>query len=233
MIPRFIFCPAVPSKTIKPILLGVLIAAVRLDPPIAILPVNSTSAEVYGDGGMKKSALLVAEPNGVLTLMRPEPATVGTEVAIEVLVDEETFARVLLNFTLLFMPPAWKLVPVTVTGVAGVPMFGVKPMIVGAPVKEVTVKTELLAAEPPGEVTPISPVVAPTGTVVTIFVVVDDVTDAVTPLKVTVFWLGVALNPVPKIVTAVPTAPLLGVNSITVTRVEAWRVIDRRFPTAS
>jgi hypothetical protein len=113
------------------------------------------------------------------------------------------------------------LVPVTVTAVPGAPILGLNPVIVGAPVDDVTVKTELLLAEPPGEVTAIAPVVAPLGTLVTIFVVVDDVTEAVTPLKVTVFWLGVALKPVPKIETTVPTGPLLGVNSITETTDEA------------
>jgi hypothetical protein len=197
VIARLTGCPAVPSNRTKPTLLAVLIVAVRLAPPIAIRPVNSTSAALYGEGGMKKSAVLRAEPNGVLTPMRPEPATCGTDVIIEVLVEEETLERVLLNFTLLFMAVVWKLVPVIVTAVPAVPIFGVNPVIVGAPVEEVTVKTELLAAEPLGELTPIGPEVAPAGTVVTIFVVVDDVTEAVTPLNVTVFWLGVALNPVP------------------------------------
>lgn len=85
-----------------------------------------------------------------------------------------------------------KFVPVTVIAVPGVPIVGVNPVTVGAPVGEVTVKAPVLAAEPLGAVTPIDPVVAPAGTTVTIFVVVDDVTEAVTPLKVTVFWLGVA-----------------------------------------
>jgi hypothetical protein len=78
-------------------------------------------------------------------------------------------------------------VPVTVTAAAGVPMLGLNPVIVGAPAEEVTVKVELLAAEPLGEVTPISPVVAPAGRVVTIWVALDDVTVAAAPLNVTVF----------------------------------------------
>ena len=118
-------------------------------------------------------------------------------MAMVVVVEEVTLAREMLNLTLFLLGIISKFVPVILTGVAGVPMFGVKPVIVGGPIEEVTVKAELLAAEPPGEVTLIGPVVAPAGTVVTIFVVVDDVTDAVTPLNVTVFWLGVALNPVP------------------------------------
>jgi len=113
--PRFSFCPAVPSKTTKPILLAVLIVAVRLEPSTVILPVNSTSEAVNGGGGMKKSVLLTPEPNGVLTLMRPDPAALGTVVAMELLVEEEILARVLLNFKLLFRTLVWKLLPVTVT----------------------------------------------------------------------------------------------------------------------
>ena len=62
---------------------------------------------------------------------------------------------------------------------------------------------------------------------------VDEATVAEAPLKVTVFWLGVVLNPVPKIVTVVPTGPLSGVNSIIDTTDELWRVIESRLPTAS
>lgn len=112
-------------------------------------------------------------------------------------------------------------------------MFGVKLVIVGAPVAERTVKAALLVFEPPGDVTPIGPVVAPEGTVATMLVVVDDVTVAVVPLNVTVFWLGVVLKPVPKMVTTVPIGPLFGLNSITVTVEELCRVIDNRLPTAS
>jgi len=52
-------------------------------------------------------------------------------------------------------------------------------------------------AEPAGAVTEIGPVVAPAGTVATICELVDELTNAVTPLKVTVFWPDVALKPVP------------------------------------
>jgi len=43
---------------------------------------------------------------------------------------------------------------------------------------------------------------------------VDAVTVAAVPLKVTAFWLGVVLKPVPKMVTGVPTGPRFGLNSI-------------------
>jgi hypothetical protein len=56
----------------------------------------------------------------------------------------------------------------------------------------------------------IFPVVAPTGTVVEILVLVDETTVAATPLKVIVFDAPVSLKPVPLIVTAVPTFPDVG-----------------------
>jgi hypothetical protein len=62
---------------------------------------------------------------------------------------------------------------------------------------------------------------------------VEELTVAAVPLKVTVFWLGVALNPVPKMVTVVPTGPLFGLNSMIETVDDAWREIERRFPTES
>jgi len=49
-------------------------------------PVTATSVGVYGEGGIKKSALLTAVPAGVLTLMRPDVLLLGTLVVIVVLV---------------------------------------------------------------------------------------------------------------------------------------------------
>jgi hypothetical protein len=103
---------------------------------------------------------------------------------------------------------------------------------VGA-IEVVTVKGVLLVAEPPGAVTETGPVVAPVGTTVTISVGLDDATVAATPLKVTVFWLLVALKPVPLMVTDAPTCPLLGLNWMIDTWFELCREIDWRLPTAS
>ena len=86
-----------------------------------------------------------------------------------------------------------KFVPAMVSGVPATPMVGVKLATVGAPVAALTVKLVELLAVPAGEVTEIAPSVAPAGTVATICVSVDDATEAVTPLNLTVFWLGVAL----------------------------------------
>jgi hypothetical protein len=53
------------------------------------------------------------------------------------------------------------------------------------------------------------------------------------PLKVTVFWLGVVLKPVPKIVTLSPTAPLLGLKTTIAQVLEFQREIESKLPTPS
>jgi len=52
-------------------------------------------------------------------------------------------------------------------------------------------------AVPLGLVTVMGPVVAPAGTATTIAATVEELTAAAVPLKVTVFELGVVLNPSP------------------------------------
>jgi hypothetical protein len=142
---------------------------------------------------MKKSWELVALPYGVTTEILPEPVLYGTAVVIVVVEEELTDAVEMLNLRMLFAGLVSKLVPEIVTAVPGVPMAGVNPLMVGAPVVEVTVNTALLVAEPVGVVTPIAPVVAPAGTLVVICVAVEEFTVAATPLNVTEFWLGVVL----------------------------------------
>ena len=83
-----------------------------------------------------------------------------------------------------------------VTGVFGVPMVGLNPEMVGE-LPPFTMNDVLLVAEPVGVVIAIGPVLVPDCTVATICVEVADVTLAATPLKVTKFWLGMVLNPVP------------------------------------
>jgi hypothetical protein len=163
---------------------------------------------------MKKSAVLWVVPPGVASVSRPEVPPEGTVVERDVAVAELTVAWVMLKSSRLLAAIVSKFVPVTVTAVAGVATVGVKFEMVGAPLEVVTVNGLALVADPAGAVTAIGPVVAPTGTLVTIWVGVDDVTDAAVPLNVTVFWLGVGLKPVPKIVTVVPSGPLGGWNSM-------------------
>jgi hypothetical protein len=45
---------------------------------------TATSVGVYGAGGTMKSAVLTAVPSGVVTVMGPEPAFLGTEMASDV-----------------------------------------------------------------------------------------------------------------------------------------------------
>jgi hypothetical protein len=118
------------------------------------------------------------------------------------------------------------------SAVPAVAIVGLKLEIVGAP-EAPTVKADALVADPDGLVTPIVPVVAPDGTVTVSVFVVAAVTVALVPLKVTVLLAGVALNPIPWMMTVVPTGPRFGVNSMIVTAPEEWRAIDSRFPTAS
>ena len=68
-------------------------------------------------------------------------------------------------------------------------MVGVKLVIVGRPLEDVdvTINGALLAADPGGAVTPIGAVVAPDGTVATIWVAIDEITVVGTPLNVTAF----------------------------------------------
>ena len=167
------------------------------------------------------------------TEIRPDVPLTGTLVAILVEVAELTAANVVLNLTVSMTGFVSKFVPVIVTAVPAVPIVGVNPVIVGAPVPAVTVNGVLLVAEPPGAVTVIGPVVAPAGTLATICVAVAEVTVPAVPLNVTVFWLAVVLNPVPLMVTEVPTGPLFGVKPMMETWVAELREIERRLPTAS
>lgn len=102
----------------------------------------------------------------------------------------------MLSVTQSFETVVSKFVPVTVRAVPGVPMVGMKPVIVGA-VEVLTVKAVLLEARPVGVLTEIGPVAAPAGTFVTICVAIAETTVAVTPLNLTVFRLAVELKPVP------------------------------------
>lgn len=77
-----------------------------------------------------------------------------------------------------------KLVPDSVTESPAAAMFGLIPLIVGAPLAaDVTVKDARLDAEPRGAVTETVPEVAPVGTTATIVVDVAEVIWAAVPLK--------------------------------------------------
>jgi hypothetical protein len=119
---------------------------------------------------MKKSDALTPLPKMVVTEIRPEPMPLGTVVERDVEVAVLRIAGPILNRVAFLLGVVSKLVPVIVTAAPGVPMVGVKLVIVGIPLLAVTVKAVLLAADPPGPVTAINPVTAPPGTVATILV---------------------------------------------------------------
>jgi hypothetical protein len=149
---------------------------------------------------------LVAVPAGVVTEMGPVFALFGTVAVIDV--DEFTVntAPLLPIFTV--VAPV-KFVPVIVTDVPTGPLWGVKLVMVGG---DITVKSVLLVAVPPGVVTATRPVVAPEGTVARICIPFT-VKLAAMPLNVT------AVAParlVPLMVTDVPTGPLVGVKLLIV-----------------
>src|SRR5262245_33599322 len=115
--------PTAPSKRINAILLGAFIVTVLVC-PIAIRSATSTSPAVNGEGGTKKSPLLIAVPPGVVTDIRPDVALVGTLVLRVLAVDAITAAVVPLNETWLFVAVVSKLLPFTMTLAPGAPIQG-------------------------------------------------------------------------------------------------------------
>jgi hypothetical protein len=226
-------CPAMPSKINKPILLAVLIDTVVVVPRLARAAKFTCEAE-YPDGGMKRSAELVAVPEGELMVTCPEDVSVGTTICM---LDAVTLvgraAVVLFTAILSFCGARSKFAPATVTTLPAAAICGVKESIRGAPEEAATVKESELVADPLGAVMEIAPVVAPVGTETTNVVLEAEMTVALVPLNVTVFWLAVGLKFAPVIVTCVPMAPIFGVKDSKAGCVAEYRVIARIFPTAS
>jgi hypothetical protein len=129
---------------------------------------------------------------GVVTLSDVGPAAV-------------TLASNEFTLTAFEMGSGSKLFPLTVNVVPGTPTDGENDAMAGA--VDPTLNGVELDAVPDGVVTEITPVAAPGGTLTTSSVVEALVMEAVVPLNLTVSWLDVELNPVPSIVTCVPTAP--------------------------
>jgi hypothetical protein len=150
---------------------------------------------------------LVALPAGVTTVILPVVAPAGTVAVI--FVDELTVKVAETPANLTAVAPV-KLVPLIVTEVPTGPLFGEKDVIVGAPVA-VTLKFVELVSVPPGVVTEIFPVVAPTGTVAVIFVEEFTVNVADVPLNLTAV---APVKLVPVIVTVAPTGPLVGEKDV-------------------
>lgn len=157
-----------------------------------------------------KLAELVPVPAGVVTVIGPVVAPVGTVAITWVALLTVNDAAVPLNFT--EVAPV-KPVPVTVTCVPAVPLVGENDEIVGAAATVDTVKLAVLVPVPPAFVTEIGPLVAPVGTVAVTCVSLLTVYDADVPLN---FTEVAPVKPVPVTVTDDPTAPLVGENPLTV-----------------
>ena len=178
---------------------------------VPVLPLVGDNEEIVGAGTVTvKLVPLVAVPPGVVTVILPVVAPVGTFVSIRVPWVFTVTGDALTPLNRTAVAPANPL-PLIRTEVPTGPLFGENEEIVGAAAVVVTVKFVALVAVPPGVVTVIFPVVAPLGTVAMILVP-DPFTEnefAATPPNVTAV---APVRPVPLIVTEVPTGPLDGEN---------------------
>jgi hypothetical protein len=176
------------------------------------LPLVGEKDVIVGDPAAVtvKLVALAAVPPGVVTLIVPLVAPVGTTAVI--CVAESTVklvAAVRLNVT--SVAPV-RFVPVMTTVVPTGPLIGTNETIVGA--VEGTVKFEGLAAVPPGVVTLIGPVVAPVGTTAVICVA-ELTVKLVAAVVLNSTWVA-PVRFVPVITTDVPAGPLVGENDVIV-----------------
>jgi len=146
-------------------------------------------------------------------LILPVVAPIGILAVMLEAVDVKTTAVVPLNFTVLLDGILLKFSPLITTLAPIAPLSGVIDVMVGDPS---TLKLLLLVIVIPLTMILIGPVVAPAGIVVVILVVVDAVTVAGIPLNETVLLVGVVLKFVPEIIMVAPSAPLLGLNPVSV-----------------
>jgi hypothetical protein len=191
--------------------------------PVKAVPLMVTTVPTGPLAGVKdvivgavvtvKSDALVAVPPGVVTVIFPVTAPVGTLAVTRVPAPftEKLVAATPPNFT--EVAPA-KPVPLIVTEVPTGPLVGEKDVMVGVG-GPVTVKSVALVAVAPPLVTLIFPVVAPDGTVAVSWVPVgfQENVAALVPLNFTEL---APTNPEPLIVTTVPTGPLDGENDVIV-----------------
>ena len=153
-----------------------------------------------------KFVALLAVPPGVVTEILPVVAPEGTVAVILVEELRVNAAASPLNRT---EDAPLNVLPSIVTLVPACPEAGVKPVIWGS-----TKKVPTLEARPAGLVTLILPVVAPGGTLTVIWVgELIEKALVVVLLKVTTL---AAPKLVPVMATELPTAPLPGLNPVTV-----------------
>ncbi len=183
--------------------------------PDRFVPVIVTVAPTAPLVGVKEVTLitpncvaLVAVPSAVVTLSVAVTAVLGTVTTTCVGVADVTGTTTVPIFTVGVAFPIMRFVPLIVTLAPATPL-GVKLVMCGS-----TLKALVLCAVPARFVTLIGPVVAPSGTVA-LMEVADTIVGApaLTPLNATAVTL---LRLFPAIVMTVPTAPLAGVNDVTV-----------------
>src|SRR6266511_1225770 len=218
VLPTVFHCP----ETRRWILTGTLAAQAVNPSPTLTIPratrcfrrLRVTLLEWVRTGPTVKLVALVAAPPGVVTLIGPVVAPVGTVAVIRVgEFTVKVVAATLLNVTEVMVKPVpLKFVPLIVTLVPTGPRVGVNEVIVGAGTA-VTVKFVALVAVPPSVVTAIFPVVAPVGTVAVILTLELMMKAALTPLNVTEV---APVKFVPLMVTVVPTGPDAGENDVMV-----------------
>jgi hypothetical protein len=185
------------------------VPAIVMDVPTTPL-VGDRLVMLGGTVTVKLTPLLASPPTVTTTL--PVVAPDGTGTAMLVADQLVGVAVVPLNFTVLVPCVAPKFVPVIVTDVPTAPVVGDKLVMLGG---TLTVNASPLLT-PPSTVTTTLPVVAPVGTGTTMLVADQLVGVAATPLNVTVLAPCVAPNPVPVIVTGVPTAPTVGLRLVSI-----------------
>jgi len=185
--------------------------------PSKLVPVMVTAAPtapvvgvnlVTMGAGTEKLVVDVPVPTAVVTLRGPVVAPAGTVTLIDVAVLVTMVAGTPLNVTAVALP---RLTPVMVTLLPTAPEVGVKLVITGGPI---TVKLMALIPTPLAAVTEMGPVLAPAGTVAMI-----DVAETTLNEVAGVLLNATAVTPsrlVPLMVTVVPTAPVVGVNLVTV-----------------
>ena len=169
-------------------LVAILVVVDELN--VANVPLNATDGVVLKCVPVIVTGVPTAPPTGVKLVTVGDDNTVKllaletvTPLAvIVVVVDASTVAVVLLNFTMLLAGVVLKFVPVIVTIAPSAPLVAVNVLIVG---EGNTIKFAALVIVTPLMVTEIFSVVAPTGTVVVILVLVDAVTIAVVLLNLT------------------------------------------------
>lgn len=201
---------------VVPLNLTMLLAAVLLK----LVPVMVTEVPMVPEAGLNpemvgleavvtvKLVALMAVAPPTSTVIVPVVAPAGTAVTILVVVGVPLIAAVTpLNLTILLAAVVLKLVPVMVTEEPTLPAIGLNPVMVGT----TTVKSLALVTVTPSISMVTLPVVAPTGTEVTIVVAVGvPVMEASVPLNFTMLLAAVVLKFVPVNVTEVPTKPEVG-----------------------